>query len=613
MQEEFAEKKDIYYCPICAKKELNSLGEAYIHREHQLQGILICPHDGCVLQRYPTRKLDVSRVEYIRLDINTLELNKDSFKCKFYDKLFKLAKDGYYLLANDLSFSNLEKIEECYKRLLLKKGMVTTNGTIKRSKLYKAFVDCFGEGFLKFLESDIKFENEYNWLKVMTRGNKRASHPLRNLLFIEFISQNAEEFFQELKANTKVVVTRNTALITYKVEDANVNIINRYRENIIGYLRKNSKVNRTELRRSFQKEYTYLYRYDNEWLFKNLPRKVEKIKATVNKVNWQTRDIEYVEAINQRYDDLINAVKPTRITKGTLAKTLGILPNVEKNINKLPKTKALLEELCESVKEFQIRRCKVIIDKYINDNEEIKLWQVQRIAAVKSIYFKEIKKELENYINEKNKEVQEGRIKLKLKDWPFDTGEKVQLIWIGEPFKHNNKWMIDTYFCDGKETKKIIQDWANIHFLSIDKYYVDGDLNSGQINDKDTNMKIINIDLSGIKPSYYENDWNIRRSDFKGKSRTFNFYKNKVLYSIPVIEIVRSILAPNIFMLNTILYNDILENYYTYNFDNDVLKIFFSRQYRTSYLKSEYYNHLAWLLSNKKLLNTFNSIGYIIC
>ena len=67
-----------------------------------------------------------------------------------------------------------------------------------------------------------------------------------------------------------------------------------------------------------------------------------------------------------------------------------------------------------------------------------------------------------------------GRMQLKLKNWPFDKGIKAQLIWIGEPFKYQNKWMIDTYFNDGKSTKKVIQDWANIHFLSIDKYYIDG-------------------------------------------------------------------------------------------------------------------------------------------
>lgn len=88
------------------------------------------------------------------------------------------------------------------------------------------------------------------------------------------------------------------------------------------------------------------------------------------------------------------------------------------------------------------------------------------------------------------REYKMGKQRFKIKDWPFKKGEKVQLIWIGDPFKENNKWVIDTYFYDGKITKKVIQDWANIHFLSIDKYYVDGDLNSGEIIDKNGVMEL---------------------------------------------------------------------------------------------------------------------------
>lgn len=146
-----------------------------------------------------------------------------------------------------------------------------------------------------------------------------------------------------------------------------------------------------------------------------------------------------------------------------------------------------------------------------------------------------------------------GRMQLKIKNWPFEKGKKVQLIWIGEPFKFNNKWMIDTYFNDGKVTKRIVQDWANIHFLSIDKYYTDGDLNSGEVIDKDEVIETIDIDLSNVVPKYNENDWRIKGSSYKSKSRTFNFYKNNKLYTIPIVEIVRSVLAPNTFMLNTLL------------------------------------------------------------
>ncbi|NFG38426.1 hypothetical protein FDB30_16385 [Clostridium botulinum] len=203
-----------------------------------------------------------------------------------------------------------------------------------------------------------------------------------------------------------------------------------------------------------------------------------------------------------------------------------------------------------------------------------------------------------------------GKIKLKLKNWPFEKGKKAQLIWIGEPFKENNKWMIDTYFSDGKNTKKVIQDWANIHFLSTDKYYIDGDLKSGEIIDTAGVMSIIDIDLYGITPKYNDGDWNITRSNYKSKSKTFNFWKNNVLYTVPIIEIVRAVLAPNTFMLNTILYNDVWEDYFIYDIQDRKLQIAFSNEYKTSYLKSEYYNHLAWMISNDEILQMCNDIGY---
>ncbi|OOM79132.1 Tn7-like element transposition protein TnsE [Clostridium sp. BL-8] len=202
------------------------------------------------------------------------------------------------------------------------------------------------------------------------------------------------------------------------------------------------------------------------------------------------------------------------------------------------------------------------------------------------------------------------RKKLKLDNWPFEKGKKAKLIWIGEPFKRNNKWMLDTYFNDGENTKRIIQDWANLYFLSIDKYYTDGDLRSGELLDNEGEMETININLSGIIPRYNENEWSILKSAYKSQSKTFSFWKRNVLYTIPIIEIVRAIFAPNTFMLNTILYNDAWEDYFTYKLDDRKLQIHFTNQYKISYLKNEYYNHLAWMISNEEVLKMCNDIGY---
>lgn len=203
-----------------------------------------------------------------------------------------------------------------------------------------------------------------------------------------------------------------------------------------------------------------------------------------------------------------------------------------------------------------------------------------------------------------------GKMQLKIKKWPFEKGKRVQLIWIGEPFKFNNKWMIDTYFNDGKVTKRINQDWACIHYLSIDKYYTDGDLTSGEIIDKDNAMETMDIDLRNTVPRYNENDWRIKGSSYKSKSRTFNCYKNNKLYTIPIVEIVRSVLAPNTFMLNRILYSDAFEDYFTYEINNRILNLYFNSTYRTTNLKETYYNHFAWIIGNKDIFNIVSSIGY---
>lgn len=204
------------------------------------------------------------------------------------------------------------------------------------------------------------------------------------------------------------------------------------------------------------------------------------------------------------------------------------------------------------------------------------------------------------------------RKKLRLSNWPFEKNKKAQLVWIGEPFKQNKKWMLDTYFNDGKNTKRVIQDWANIHFLSINKYYTDGDLLSGEIVDDDIGIKIQNISLGGITPKYNEAEWKILKSDYKSKSKTFSFWKNDILYTIPIVEIVRAVLAPNTFLLNNILYNDSLEDYFTYTIQDKRLRIDFNNEYKVSCLNYRYYRQLAWMISNREILKMYQDIGYNI-
>ncbi|MBX4263774.1 Tn7-like element transposition protein TnsE [Clostridium estertheticum] len=198
-----------------------------------------------------------------------------------------------------------------------------------------------------------------------------------------------------------------------------------------------------------------------------------------------------------------------------------------------------------------------------------------------------------------------------IKNWPFEKGEKGKLIWIGEPFKQGSKWMVCAYFKGVRATRKIMLDWASIHFLSVEKYYTDGDLNNGKTIDS---PEVIDINLDGIKCEYKERYWEVWGSGFndKTKSKTFNFSKNGLLYTIPIIEVIRSVLAPDKFMLNRILEMDAFENYFTYELKARKLDINFTSEYESKLLKSEKVNHLAWVLTNISVLRMFNSIGQAI-
>lgn len=197
---------------------------------------------------------------------------------------------------------------------------------------------------------------------------------------------------------------------------------------------------------------------------------------------------------------------------------------------------------------------------------------------------------------------------VKIKNWPFDKGEKVKLIWIGEPFKHNNKWMVYAYFKGNNLTKKIALDWATIHLLSVDKYYTDGNLNHGETI---ANTEVIDINLSGVKAEYREKDWEIwiGRAKEKTKSKTFNFVAKGILYTIPIIEVIRAVIAPDKFLLNRVVEMDTLENYFTYDLTANKLDIHFTSEYESKLLSNEKINHLSWIITNDNIFKMFNAIG----
>lgn len=191
--------------------------------------------------------------------------------------------------------------------------------------------------------------------------------------------------------------------------------------------------------------------------------------------------------------------------------------------------------------------------------------------------------------------------------WPFKKGEKVGLIWIGDPFRYDNKIMLYAYFRAKRVTKKVLLDWGTLPCLAIQHYYSDGVITTSQ-HPRDAKEVDITIYPNGVR--YYEKPWKIPGSNDPATSRSFIFPfqgKNVVL---PVIEVLRSILAPNGFLLYRLFESNSFPQYFTETYESNKIHLSFSSLYELKYTKTAFIYQLVWLLSNSDLRQVYESLAF---
>lgn len=57
----------------------------------------------------------------------------------------------------------------------------------------------------------------------------------------------------------------------------------------------------------------YLYRYDNEWLMANIPIQGKRKESNKIVLDWNARNLEYVQRIKKLHQQLLTMEKPVQI------------------------------------------------------------------------------------------------------------------------------------------------------------------------------------------------------------------------------------------------------------------------------------------------------------
>ncbi len=375
-------------------------GETYWHRSHQLPGVLVCDRHGIVLHETSVLFRPVGRHDYTAAPQEVLhtELRPIAGVLQRPEVAQRIAMH---------SASLLNQAPRCtdalpdYREVLAAHGFTSRNGGAKHLRV--AVRDCLGADLV---EQSLRAEagrDPLQWLEEVLRKPRRPMHPYRHVLMEVFLAlhdprevpvasdpvtasasrwglsrQPSLRHEAELMAKqgfsthaiasaldvdwktAKRLVEPIDAPATKSVRDERVD-----RDAWTALASEHPSLGKKNLRQLAPALYARLYRNDRAWLqsFRAGGRVASSPRA---RVDWGRRDAMLSERVRSQARAILTEMPMRRVSRSHLLGCLEARALIAHQAKKLPQTIAALDEVCESVEEFQTRR----LAKVIGDHQD---------------------------------------------------------------------------------------------------------------------------------------------------------------------------------------------------------------------------------------------------
>ncbi|BAY26831.1 Tn7-like transposition protein D [Calothrix sp. NIES-2100] len=188
------------FCPVCMEKDQKQFGECYWHRLHQLPGVEVCPTHGIFLEESNVLTHNRKRIsEFVSLEqkIQAVSPRPVDPSNNTHTVLLRIARDIEWLL-NDCRFvPGLEALYQKYFSIVKNnRELVTYTGRIRVQELLRIFKNYYPAIIINSLQCPLNEKSRDHWLAKLVRYPQMVHHPLRHLLFIQFLGYTAQEFLQ---------------------------------------------------------------------------------------------------------------------------------------------------------------------------------------------------------------------------------------------------------------------------------------------------------------------------------------------------------------------------------------------------------------------------------
>lgn len=199
-------QQGLKYCPACVIRDRELYGEAYWHRTHQAEGVLVCNyHPNALITTNLIHAKQRNRHEFMSLEsaLDNEDLQYNLVPPETFNDLKFIAEQTNLLLSNNWSPFGLDKINQFYVSKLQHRGLSSHTGRIRWADLIPAFSQFFGGKFLMRLQSHIDPSQEATWLHKLLRKPRVTCHPLRHLLVLRFLGETIESMVNQI-SDTKI-------------------------------------------------------------------------------------------------------------------------------------------------------------------------------------------------------------------------------------------------------------------------------------------------------------------------------------------------------------------------------------------------------------------------
>ncbi|WP_018632647.1 TnsD family Tn7-like transposition protein [Neomegalonema perideroedes] len=410
------------WCAACHEEALAAYGEPYWRRAHQLPGALLCPAHGLPLR--PAILPPVDQHGFLAATAQTCPAQETSAPDwardrRLMEMLLALARRSAALLDVSPAFASFAELTRRCRARFVAAGFASPSGRLR----VKALTDA-AEIRLGRLQNLFPEARSIDWLIAMGRKHRHAFSPLQHLLLDLVLEDRAappprrrprtrrflaeDVAFEERlrRAALKARSLREAARLLGVDPQTVLKHANHLRlegpwvlkpppePEASGDEAKREEVrrlwleiqrpglSRMALRRERPALWVWLRRHDPEWLEANSPPALRRQGGGPRK-DWSALDVELAAEIRAAVAAIRTLSPPRRVTRGEIERQLQRRAWFGPRLKKLPLCETALEEHCESVESFRLRRIHWARAVLRAQDLEPADWRIQRLAGLR--------------------------------------------------------------------------------------------------------------------------------------------------------------------------------------------------------------------------------------